>query len=46
MWKKLDGKTNMITFNILNTYFLRISSCISDVDGPAGFGPEKSMQYI
>ena len=24
----------------MSTYFLRISSCISVVEGPAGFGPE------
>ena len=25
----------------MSTYFLRISSCISVVDGPVGFEPEK-----
>lgn len=30
-------------FDIMSTYFLRISSCISVEDGPVGFGPENQM---
>ena len=30
----------------MSTYFLRISSCISEVEGPVGFGPENEMLQI